>query len=109
MEGAGREGQSGRLFAKRSNEFRMTVAMVEGRGSGVKVEIMIALGIPDVGSLSAREYNGQRLVVFGGEVLLCQEGRAAGGSVIRIDVLTVGTVGTVSTVYTVGHDAELWW
>ena len=78
----------------------MTMTMVEGRGSGVKVEIMIALRIPDVGSLSARKHNGERLVVFGGEDLFSQEGRAAGGSVIRIGVLTVGTV---------GHHDELWW
>lgn len=88
------------------------MTMVEGRGSGVKVEIMVALRIPDVGPLSARKYNGQRLIVFGGEVFFSQEGRAAGGSVIRlIGVLAVGTVGTVDTVDTVGlgHDDELWW
>ena len=71
----------------------MAVPMVEGRGSGVEIQIMVALGIPDVGSLRAREYNREGLVVFGGVVFFGQEGCAARGSAVRIDVVTVGAVG----------------
>ena len=71
----------------------MAVTVVEGGGSGVEIEVVIALRVPHVGSLSACKYNGQRLVVFGGEVLLSQEGCLTGSGVIRTGVPTVNAVG----------------
>ena len=71
----------------------MAVTVVEGGGSGVEVEVMIALWIPHVGSLSACKYNGQRLVVSSGEVLLSQEGCPTGSGVIRTGMPTVNAVG----------------
>jgi hypothetical protein len=103
VERAGGERQSARLLDEGSDELWVTVAMVESRRGRVEVEILTTFRIPDIGPLGAGKYDGERLIVLGGEVLFSCERSVGAHGARRGWKVAIGVV----TVAFLGHDAWL--
>ncbi len=84
VEGARAEGQAAGLFGEGAHQLRVAVTLVDGAVGGQEVEVVLALGVPDVDALGAGEDDGQRVVVVGGELVLGGNGASGRGRVVPV-------------------------
>lgn len=82
VKGARAEGQAASLLGEGLDELRVAVALVDGAVGGQEVEVLAALGVPDVDALGAGEDDGQRVVVVGGVLVLGRNGAGGGRGVV---------------------------
>ena len=74
VEGARAQGQAAGLLGQGAHQLRVAVALVDGAVGGQEVEVVLALGVPDMDPLGAREHDGEWVVVVGGELVLGGDG-----------------------------------
>lgn len=103
VEGAGAEGQTAGLLGEGLDELGVAVALVDGAVGGQEVEVLATLGIPHVDALSAREDDGERVVVVSGELLLGGDGAVGRGRVESRDA------GSGSSSVSVRSHCERFW
>lgn len=82
VESAGAQGEAGSLIHESLDQLRVAVALVDSGVGGEEVQIMTSLGVPDRGTLSAGEDNGQWVVVVSSKVILGLDGLGGGGGVV---------------------------
>lgn len=70
VKGSRAQGQGAGLVDEGLDELGVAVALVDGAVGRQKVEIVLALGVPDVAALGLAEDDGQRVVVVGGVLVL---------------------------------------
>ena len=63
VESARAQGQPTSLLSEGLDQLGMTVALVDGAVGREEVEVVVALGIPDVHALGPRKHDGQWVVV----------------------------------------------
>lgn len=91
VESSRAQGQAAGLLRQSLDELGVAVALVDGAVGGKEVEVLVALGVPDVDALGAGENDGQRVVVVGGILLLDGNG-FLGGSRVESRLDAVGDV-----------------
>lgn len=78
VEGSRAQRQTGGLVDESLDKLGVAVALVDGAVGGQEVEVLLALGIPDVDALGLGEDYGQRVVVVGSELVLGGDGSIGG-------------------------------
>lgn len=82
VESARAESETAGLLGDNLDELRVAMALVDGAVGGEEVEVVAALGIPDVDALGTGKNDGQRVVVVGGVLVLGGDGAVGGGGVV---------------------------
>lgn len=81
VEGARAQGQARGLVDESLDELGVAVALVDGAVGRQEVEVVAALGIPDIDALGLGEDDGKRVVVVGGVFVLGGDGGLGGRGV----------------------------
>lgn len=84
VEGARAECQTGGLLGQGLDQLRVAVALVDGAVGREEVEVVLALGVPDVDALGARKDDGEGVVVVGGVLVLGGDGALGRGGVVSV-------------------------
>nr|POE63625.1 hypothetical protein CFP56_04528 [Quercus suber] len=82
VEGSTAQGQAGGLLGQGLDQLGVAMALVDGRVGGEKVEVVLALGIPDRTRGRLGEDDGERVVVVRGEVGLGRHGGVGGRGMV---------------------------
>lgn len=82
VESAGAQSEAGSLVNQSLDQLGVAVALVDGGVGGEEVQILLSLGIPHGGTLSARKDNGQWVVVVSSIFIFSLNGLGGGGRVV---------------------------